>query len=102
MSNVSPVLESLIAILHYEKLTEYEKVETMQAKYLADLTVQTKQLEANREVMNQYYAQHFEEQQLMYEKANEILDVAIKNGNAELAQVAMRVIQIVHSNKVKF
>lgn len=85
---------------HYEYLSKCEKDSTLIEKEITTLKIQTHQLEAQRDILSKYYDNHFQEQRIMYNKANKLLDYAISRGNSDISKMALKIIEIVHNKTV--
>ena len=66
-------------------------------KQIAIIKEKTKELQANAEMAREYFQHQIRERESLFQSANALLEKAIETGNVELAQLAMRTIEIVHN-----
>lgn len=91
-----PIMNRL-AKKHNEYLMDLERYNTQLAKNTAEVTALTKELSAKRELVNAYFSIRLKEKEQMYFMANKVLDQAIKTGNVEMAELAVKQIKIIKS-----
>lgn len=81
---------------HYAYLSEFELKSTEIEKNIAILKVKTKELQANRELAESYFFHQMEERERLFSSASDVLDKAMEIGNVELAQIAIKAIEVTH------
>lgn len=81
---------------HYAYLSEFELKSTEIEKNIAILKVKTKELQANRELAESYFFHQMEERERLFSSASKVLDKAMEIGNVELAQIAIKTIEVIH------
>ena len=96
MSIIAELVSDLVQE-HYNYLSACEKRSTAQYKEIASLTAKTKELQANIELAEKYFQNKMKERQRLFQSASKELDVAIKNGDIESAEIAVRTLAVVHS-----
>lgn len=81
---------------HYEYISECERNSTEIEKSIATLKLKTKELQANIELATSYFQHQMQERERLFASASKVLDKAMKNGDVEFAQIAIKTIGIVH------
>lgn len=81
---------------HYEYISNCEQEATKREKEIATIKYQTKLMEANLEIVKKYFKNQLEERNQLFKSADEMLNVAIKRGDYEIAQIAMIILKIMN------
>lgn len=81
---------------HYLYISECERNITEVEKNIAILRVKTKELQANTKLAERYFQHRMKERERLFASANKVLDKAIKNGDTEFAQIAVKTIEVIH------
>ena len=55
-----------------------------------------KELQAHTELAEAYFSRQMQERERLFRSASAVLEKAIEQGNVEIAQIALRTIEIVH------
>lgn len=92
---VSELVKNMIKE-HYEYIANYEREATEKERKIATIKHQTRLLQANLEIIKRYFKNQMEERNQLFKSANEMLDVAIKRGDYEIAQIAMIILEIMN------
>lgn len=86
---------------HYRYLAESERKSTETKRNIACITIKTNELQARTKIAQKYFEGQMDERKRLFESASKVLDVAISENNSELAEIAVKTIEIVH-NKSPF
>ena len=89
---ISELIQNMIKE-HYEYISNCERESTEREKQIATIKYQTKLLQANLEIIKRYFEKQMEERNSLFSSANEMLDIAIKRGDYEIAQIAMIILK---------
>lgn len=81
---------------HYIYISECERNSTEVKKNIAILKVKTKELQANIELATNYFQHQMQERERLFTSASKVLDKAIKNGDIEFAQIAIKAMEVIH------
>lgn len=81
---------------HYAYISESERNSTEMAKNIAILKEKTKKLQANRELAERYFSHQMQERERIFSSASKVLDKAMKEGDVEFAQIAVKAIEVTH------
>lgn len=81
---------------HYIYISECEHNSTEVNKNIAILKVKTKELQANIELATNYFQYQMQERERLFTSASKVLDKAIKNGDIEFAQIAIKAMEVIH------
>ena len=86
---------------HYSYLKECENNLTNIHKDTATIKAKSMELQAYRELASEYFKYQLKEREQLFKLASNILDLAIQNGDIELAEISISTINIV-TNKSPF
>ena len=86
---------------YYDYLKNEEHKETNGIRQHADMMVKIKARTAQKDAATIYFQHNLAESEKLYNIALKTLDIAVKNGNEEMAAIAMRTICMLHK-KVPF
>lgn len=81
---------------HYAYISECERNSTEMAKSIAILKAKTKELQFNRELAESYFQQQIQERERLFSSASKVLNKAMKEGDVEYAQIAVKAIEVIH------
>lgn len=95
MSLISSLVNDIVEE-HYAYISECERNSTEMAKSIAILKAKTKDLQANREFAESYFQHQMQERERLFLSASKVLDKAMKEGDVEFAQIAVKAIEIIH------
>lgn len=73
-------------------LREHDAETTAHEKWLAALEAQTETIKRSNELLNQYTSNFFELREKVRKIANQALDIAVKNGDDNIAEMALCVL----------
>lgn len=80
---------------HYAYISECERNHIKMTKNIAILRTKTKKLQANRELAERYFFHQMQERERIFTSASKVLDKAMKEGDTEFAQIAVKTIEII-------
>ena len=95
MSIITKIVNDIVSE-HYIYLSNCEEDSTKIEKSIAVLKVRNSELQANRELAECYFNMQIKEKERLFNSASKVLEKAIEKGNVEVAQIALRSIEIVH------
>lgn len=81
---------------HYQYISDCERNHTEMEKDIAILKAKTYELQAKRELAEQYFQYQMQERKRLFHSANQVLEKAIEKGDVEYAQIATKTIEIIH------
>lgn len=80
---------------HYSYLKECENNLTNIQKDTAAIKAKSIELQAYRELASEYFKHQLKEREQVFKLATNVLDLAIQNGDIELAEISISTINIV-------
>ena len=86
-----------VITLHSSHFNKYIEDGIQCEEDIAMLKVKTKELQVQREIVKKYFDQRMEERKVLFELANTVLDKAVKEGNNQIAQIAIQLIKVVNN-----
>lgn len=95
MNIVASIVNDIISE-HYEYLSHCEKNTTEIEKNIAILKAKSSELQANTQLAEQYFNYQMAERERLFNSASQVLDKAMQTGDAEFAQIAVKIIKIIH------
>lgn len=95
MSLIADIVNDIIAE-HYDYLSVCEKNITETERSIAILQVKTRELQAQAELAEQYFNFQMKERERLFDSASKVLEKAMKTGDSEFAEIAVKVIEIVN------
>lgn len=95
MDIISDIVNDIIRE-HYKYISECERNITEIEKDIAILKVKTKELQAHTELTAKYFEHQMQEREKLFNSASAVLEKAMKKGDFEFAQIAIRVIEVIH------
>jgi hypothetical protein len=81
---------------HYVYISECERNSSEMAKNIAILKAKTKELQVNRELAESHFQHQMQERERLFSSASKVLDKAMKEGDVEYAQIAVKAIEVIH------
>lgn len=81
---------------HYRYLSECEVNSTEVAKHTALLKAKSKELQAHTEMAEKYFTHQMQERERLFKSASVVLEKAMELGDIEIAQIAVRTIEVIH------
>ncbi len=81
---------------HYAYISDCERDATQREEVIAKLRMQTEMLKAQSEIDREYFAGQMKERNRLFASANQVLETAMKRGDAEMARMAIIAIEVVH------
>jgi hypothetical protein len=78
-----------------EYLSAKEFKFTEQERNIAYIKIQTKQIEANTEIMKAFFLNNQQERERLYFSAQQVLDKALEKGDERYAELACQVIKLI-------
>lgn len=100
MDIISDIVKDLIQE-HYRYISECEVNSTETEKQIAIIKTKTKELQAHTELAQKYFQYQMQERERLFKSASTVLEKAMKTGNVDFAQTAIKTIEVVH-NKSPF
>ena len=95
MDIVAGIIKDLVQE-HYRYISECEAESTETERQIALIKEKTKELQVHTELAEAYFSHQMQERERLLQSASAVLDKAIELGNVEIAQIALRTIEIVH------
>lgn len=95
MSIISELVEDIVRE-HYAYLTDCERSITEKARSIAVLNAKAKQIQAETELNKNYFNYQMQERERLFLSASKVLDKAMEQGDSEYAQIAARIIEVIH------
>ena len=96
MTNVIGLITEDLYKSYTEYLKDCEQDITNCSKHISSIKAQTAHLSSQRECAEQYFKLHIDERERMYKIFNEALNTATKVGDAEIANLALTALALVH------
>ena len=81
-------------------LLDYERKCTLAYERAAEYAVVAARLRAMRELADEVFRENIQMRRKLFQSANEILDIAISQGDLEIARIAMIVIQEAQAKEI--
>lgn len=100
MNPVELIVKDIISE-HYTYLSQCERNSTEIEKCIAVLKSRSYELQAQSELAEKYFNMQMGERERLFRSASEVLDKAMDLGDMEYAEIAVRIIEVVH-NKSPF
>lgn len=95
MNSVELIVKDIISE-HYAYLSQCERNSTEIAKSIAVLKVKSHELQVQTELAQIYFDQQIADRKRLFNSASQVLDKAMNAGDAELAEIAVRIMEVVH------
>ena len=95
MNIISDIIKDLIHE-HYKYISEYETKSTELLRQTATIKAKTKMLQAHTDLAEKYFQYQMQEREQLFTSAYKMLEIAIKTGNTEIAQIALETMKIIH------
>ena len=95
MDIMTEIVKDLIGE-YYGYLSKQEVSQTERERQLAVLAAKTKQLQAQTELAEKYFAGQMAEREILFRLASDALDKAMETGDAEIAEIAVITMKNVH------
>lgn len=100
MNIVADIVKDLVAE-HYAYLSECERDHTENEKRIAVLKAKSGELQANIQLAEKYFSQQMADRERLFNSASKVLEKAMTTGDSDYAEIAVRIIEVVH-NKSPF
>ena len=94
-TSISTIVNDIIRE-HYNYLAVCEGRSTEVTKHIAVLTLKSKELQAHTELAEKYFTYQMQERERLFKSASAVLEKAMELGDIDIAQIALRTIEIVH------
>ncbi len=102
MDIIAGIIKDLVQE-HYRYISECEAESTETERQIALIKEKTKELQVRTELAEAYFSHQMQERERLFLSASAVLDKAIELGNMEIAQIALRTIEIVrHKSPFSF
>lgn len=95
MNIISDIIKDLINE-HYKYISECETKSTELVRQTATIKAKTKILQAHTDLAKKYFQYQTQEREQLFTSASKMLEIAIKTGDTEIAQIALKTIKIIH------
>lgn len=95
MNIISDIIKDLINE-HYKYISECEIKSTELARQTATIRAKTKILQTHTDLAEKYFQYQMQERERLFTSASKMLEIAIKNGDVEIAQIALKTLEIIH------
>ena len=95
MNIISDIIKDLINE-HYKYISECKKKSTELVRQTATIKAKTKILQAHTDLAKKYFQYQMQEREQLFTSASKMLEIAIKTGDTEIAQIALKTIKIIH------
>lgn len=95
MNIISDIIKDLINE-HYKYISECETKSTELVRQTATIKAKTKILQAHTDLAKKYFQYQMQEREQLFTSASKMLEIAIKTGDTEIAQIALKTIKIIH------
>lgn len=100
MDIISDIVKDLVKS-HYRYISDCEINSTEIEREISVIKLETQELLAYRELAQKYFQYNLQERERLFKSSSAVLEKSIENGDAELAQIAIKAIEIIH-NKSPF
>ena len=98
--DISDIVKDLIQE-HHRYILECEKNSTEIEKQRAIIKAKTKELQMYTELAQKHFQYKIQERERLFKSASSVLEKAMQIGDIDIAQIAIRTIEVVH-NKSPF
>lgn len=95
MNPIQLIVKDIISE-HYAYLSQCEENHTETVKRIAVLKAKSYELQAQTELVEKYFGQQMADRERLFHSASRVLDKAMNTGDAELAEIAVRIMEVVH------
>lgn len=100
MNPVELIVKDIISE-HYNYLSQCERNSTEIERSIVVLKSRAYELQVQSELAEKYFDRQMGERERLFRSASEVLDKAMSLGDVEYAEIAVRIIEVVH-NKSPF
>ena len=96
MNPVGLIVKDIISE-HYAYLSQCERNSTETEKSIAILKSRVYELQARTDLAEKYFNMQMGERERLFRSASEVLNKAMNTGDSEYAEIAVRIMEVVHS-----